>query len=163
MNSLVKLLAESAHALDKAGLFKEADVVDDMIKSVAAMPPETYVPPSLLSMTPADRDELGYTLPPNARRLLANMNSLLGQLKPADAGSSVAVKAAKAIIDQLDSARSSRRGDTVRVTAQDALKRFLAISNGQNQATNDMFQPIVKPMVDALQAMIRMPDALIWD
>lgn len=150
MNSLVKLLAESAAALDNAGLFKEADAVDDMLLSLGAMPP------------------VGTSAAlPNARVLIANMKSLLGQLKPSDSGSSVAVKAAATLVDQLDAAvvaafKNKRGGDTVRLTAQDALNRFLAISNSQNQAANDMFQPVVKPMVDALQSMIRLPDELIW-
>jgi len=39
MNGLVKVLADSASAFDRAGMFKEADVVDDMLFSLAAETP----------------------------------------------------------------------------------------------------------------------------
>jgi hypothetical protein len=92
---------------------------------------------------------------------------LLAPLNSSDAGARVALKAAKDMLGQLDLAvseayRERKSGDQVRLLAKDALNRFLAVANGQNRVSNEMFQPAVKPMVDIFQALIRMPDNLIF-
>lgn len=146
MSDFVRALAAGADALDRAGMFKEADVIDDMIRSVAAPLPAA---------------------PKTARVLLGEMNQMLGGLTASDTGASVALKAAKDLLTMLDGQitaafQSKKSGEPVRVAAKDALNRFLAIANSENQAANQMFQPVVKPMVDCLQAMLRLPDQLIW-
>jgi hypothetical protein len=146
MSNLIRLLAESAAALDRAGMFKEADLVDDMLRSLAAD---------------------AAAAPKTARALLADMTRLVDTLKAADVGASVAIKAVKDLLAQLDAAVvasfQTKKGDSrVRIMAKDALNRFLAIANSNNDAANEMFRPIVKPMVDALQMMLRLPDNLIW-
>lgn len=146
MSNLIKLLADSAAALDKAGMFKEADTVDDMLRSLAATLPTRRL---------------------NARQLLESLNALYAPLRPGDAGASVALKSVKDILAALEQARvqafqEKRSGEPFRATAKDALNRILAITNSDNQAANAMFQPVVKPTVDLLQNLLRLPDNLIW-
>ena len=149
MNGLVKVLADSASAFDRAGMFKEADVVDDMLFSLAAETPAAAL-----------------ATPLTARQLLSKANQLLAPLTPPDVGSSVALKTVKDYLGRLDATvtavfQTKRSGEPVRAMAKDVLKSFLNISNSQNRASNDMFQPVVKPMVDVLQAIIRLPDQQI--
>lgn len=145
MKDLLATLAESAHNLDRNGLFKEADLLDNIIRKLAEAP--------LPAVT--------------ARVLVDRAKQLLLPLNASDVGASVALKRAKEMLGQLDAAVSAvfqekKSGEPVRALAKEVLKGFLALSNSQNRVANEMFQPAVKPMVDILQALIRMPDHLVF-
>jgi len=145
MKNIMELLAQGATALDGAGLFKYADAVDDILRRLAAE-------------TPTDQ--------PKARALLSQMNNLVNQLEPTETGSSISLKAVKDMLSEIEvtiakAATEKMGGSAVRAAAKDVLKRFLAASNSDNEYANEMYSPIIKPMVDALQAMLRLPDNLI--
>jgi hypothetical protein len=138
MRDLLHILAESATALDQKGLFKEAELVDDMLQALAAS-------------NSSGRQMVNY-----AMQLLAPLNA-------ADTGASVALKHAVGLVSGLDqalsaAARDKKGGDQVRLMASDALKRFIALSRGDNAAVNSMFDPVLKPMIDTLRALSSVPD-----
>jgi hypothetical protein len=141
MKDLISVLVRSAAAFDRKGLFAQADAVDDVLGKFAAGQ--------------------------NGGALVAQIRSDLASVSATDTGSRVALEQAKRGLDGLSAVLTSSfqnktGGAAVRLGAKEFLKSFLALNRGEHQAALDMFEPVLKPIIDSAQALSIMPDELMF-